>query len=157
MSDSTRAQDNLEATSASGDTSGSRMPCMNLRKNGFTLIDGHPVKIVDMSTSKTGSGYKIHIVGIDILTGWKHEVIKKHTEEMEVPTVVYTEYQVGSMADGLLHLVAQNGPDVELPAGLFEAEVQAGVTEGKALVVKVVAAVGEMQVILVREGVAGDA
>ncbi|KAJ7452608.1 eukaryotic translation initiation factor 5A [Mycena latifolia] len=157
MSDSTRAQENLEATSASGDASGSRMPCVNLRKNGLTLIDGRPVKIVDMSTSKTGSGYKIHIVGIDILTGRKHEVIKKHTEEMEVPTVVYTDYQVASMADGLLHLVAQNGPDVELPAGPFEAEVQAGITEEKALVVKVVAAIGEMQVILVREGVVGDA
>merc|ERR1719220_1415462 len=70
------------------------MQCSALRKNGYCMMKGHPCKIVDMSTSKTGKhGYaKVNMVGIDIFDGKKYEDMSPSTHNMEVPNVNRKEY-----------------------------------------------------------------
>eukprot|EP00009_Paramoeba_aestuarina_P007859 CAMPEP_0201516140 /NCGR_PEP_ID=MMETSP0161_2-20130828/7534_1 /ASSEMBLY_ACC=CAM_ASM_000251 /TAXON_ID=180227 /ORGANISM="Neoparamoeba aestuarina, Strain SoJaBio B1-5/56/2" /LENGTH=60 /DNA_ID=CAMNT_0047913163 /DNA_START=74 /DNA_END=253 /DNA_ORIENTATION=+ len=45
----------------------------SLRKGGHIVIKGHPCKVVEMSTSKTGKhGHaKVHFVAVDIFTNKK--------------------------------------------------------------------------------------
>eukprot|EP01127_Copromyxa_protea_P019251 TRINITY_DN61_c0_g1_i1.p2 TRINITY_DN61_c0_g1~~TRINITY_DN61_c0_g1_i1.p2 ORF type:complete len:153 (-),score=49.02 TRINITY_DN61_c0_g1_i1:26-484(-) len=71
--------------------------CSALRKNGFVVMkDQFPCKIVDMSTSKTGKhgGAKVHLVGVDIFTEKKHEELCGSTQNMDVPTVTRTDFQL---------------------------------------------------------------
>ena len=58
--------------------------CSALRKNGYCMMKGHPCKIVDMSTSKTGKhGHaKVSLVGIDIFDGKKYEDMSPSTHNM---------------------------------------------------------------------------
>lgn len=85
--------------------------CSALRKNGHVLLKGHPCKIVDMSTSKTGKhGHaKVHLVGLDIFTGKKYEDICPSTHNMNVPNVVRSEYTVVDFTDQYFHLMDENG------------------------------------------------
>ena len=57
------------------------------------MLKGHPCKVVDYSTSKTGKhGHaKAHIIGIDIFTGKKHEDLCPTSHNMSVPNVTKTE------------------------------------------------------------------
>lgn len=70
--------------------------CSALRKGGHVVIKGHPCKIVEMSTSKTGKhGHaKVHMVAIDIFTGKKHEDLCPSTHNMSVPHVHRKDFQV---------------------------------------------------------------
>ncbi len=72
------------------------MQCSALRKGGNVVIKGHPCKIVEMSTSKTGKhGHaKVHMVAIDIFTGKKLEDLCPSTHNMLVPHVKRVDYQV---------------------------------------------------------------
>jgi len=85
--------------------------CSALRKNGFVLIKGHPCKIVEMSTSKTGKhGHaKVHMVAIDIFDKKKYEDICPSTHNMQVPHVNRKEYQLLDVEDGFLTLMDDNG------------------------------------------------
>lgn len=72
------------------------MQCSSLRKNGFVVIKGHPCKIVDMSTSKTGKhGHaKVHLVATDIFNSKKYEELCPSTHNMDVPNVSRREFQL---------------------------------------------------------------
>lgn len=88
------------------------MQCSALRKNGYCIMKGHPCKIVDMSTSKTGKhGHaKVNLVGIDIFDGKKYEDMSPSTHNMEVPNVTRTELScIDVNEDGYLTLMDDNG------------------------------------------------
>ena len=89
------SEDTFEEAS-SGASESFPMQCSALRKNGHVLIKGEPCKIVEMSTSKTGKhGHaKVHMVGIGIFDGKKHEDICPSTHNMNVPNVTRKEFQV---------------------------------------------------------------
>ena len=71
----------------------------SLRKNGFVLIKGHPCKIVEMTSSKTGKhGHaKIHFTALDIFDQRKYEDICPSTHNMQVPNVTRKELQATSI------------------------------------------------------------
>jgi len=88
------------------------MQCSALRKNGYCIMKGHPCKIVDMSTSKTGKhGHaKVNLVGIDIFDGKKYEDMSPSTHNMEVPNVTRTELScIDVNEDGYLTLMDDAG------------------------------------------------
>ena len=98
-------------TGVSGASETYPQQCSALRKNGFVLLKGHPCKIVDMSTSKTGKhGHaKVHLVGLDIYTGKKYEDICPSTHNMNVPNVTRSEYTVVDFTDEYFHLMDDAG------------------------------------------------
>jgi len=88
------------------------MQCSALRKNGYCMMKGHPCKIVDMSTSKTGKhGHaKVNMVGIDIFDGKKYEDMSPSTHNMEVPNVNRKEYTLIDVTEeGFLSLMDEAG------------------------------------------------
>ena len=66
--------------------------CSALRKNGYAMLKGHPCKIVDMSTSKTGKhGHaKVNLTGVDIFDGKKYEDMSPSTHNMVSNAAYYT-------------------------------------------------------------------
>merc|ERR1711862_290791 len=70
------------------------MQCGDLRKGGHVMIKGHPCKVAEISTSKTGKhGHaKAHIVAIDIFTGKKYEDLCPTSHNVSVPFVKRDEY-----------------------------------------------------------------
>jgi len=124
------------------------MQCSALRKNGHVCIKGRPVKIVDMSTSKTGKhGHaKVHLIGIDIFTGKKLEDISPSTHNMDVPNVTRVEYQLVNIDDGFLNLMTQDGTskdDVKIPDSELGEQIQADFDAGKDLYCTITSAMGE--------------
>merc|ERR1712232_1518639 len=66
-----------------------------LRKGSHVMIKGHPCKVTEISTSKTGKdGHaKAHIVALDIFTSKKYEDLCPTSHNVEVPFVKRTEFQ----------------------------------------------------------------
>ncbi|KAI6652647.1 Eukaryotic translation initiation factor 5A-1 [Oopsacas minuta] len=96
--------------------------CSALRKNEHVMLKGHPCKIVEMSTSKTGKhGHaKVHLVGLDMITNKKYEDICPSTHNMNVPKIGRTDYQFTDLEDGYLALMNDQGEirnDIKLPDG----------------------------------------
>jgi len=101
----------FEATGAAGALT-YPIQCSALRKNGYAMLKGHPCKIVDMSTSKTGKhGHaKVNMTGIDIFDGKKYEDMSPSTHNMEVPNVSRIEYNLIDVTEeGYLSLMDDNG------------------------------------------------
>lgn len=117
----------FESQGGSGASTTYPMQCSALRKNGHVVIKGRPCKIVDMSTSKTGTlmtidgskntklnmwkfvgkhGHaKVNLVGIDIFTGKKLEDVSPSTHNMDVPNVTRQEYTLINIDDDFLSLM----------------------------------------------------
>ncbi|XP_037097326.1 eukaryotic translation initiation factor 5A-2 [Syngnathus acus] len=138
-------------TGESGASATFPMQASSLRKNGFVMLKGHPCKIVDMSTSKTGKhGHaKVHLVGIDIFTGKKYEDLCPSTHNMNVPDVKRKEYQVLCINDDFLSLMdeaADTRDDLRLPEGDLGKEIEKKMQNGEEFFVTVLQALGEEQV-----------
>jgi len=93
-----------------------------LRKGSHVMIKGHPCKVAEVSTSKTGKhGHaKAHIVALDIFTGKKYEDLCPTSHNVEVPFVSRTEYQLLDITDDRVSLLLENGEtkeDLNLPSG----------------------------------------
>jgi translation initiation factor 5A len=93
----------------------------NIKKNGHMVINGRPCKIVDYSTAKTGKhgSARASIVGIDIFNGKKMEASCPSSQNVEVPNIKRTEYQLIAI-DGegfctLMDTVGNTRSDLKLP------------------------------------------
>lgn len=121
----------------------------SVRKNGYILIKNRPVKVVEMSTSKTGKhGHaKIHFVGIDIFTGKKYEDIVPSTHNLDVPHVQRKEYQLLDISDddflSIMDECSELRDDIRLPAGDLGADIKARFDKGEQILVTVLKAMEE--------------
>ena len=127
--------------------------CSALRKNGFVMLKSRPCKIMEMSTSKTGKhGHaKVHLVGIDIFTGKRHEDICPSTHNMDVPNVKRIEYSLIDIDnDGYVSLMDDSSDtrsDIKLPEGELGQEIKSKFESGEGLKVTVLQALGEEAII----------
>merc|ERR1712187_745737 len=84
-----------------------------LRKGSHVMIKGHPCKVAEITTSKTGKhGHaKAHIVALDIFTSKKYEDLCPTSHTMDVPFVKRTEYQLLSADpdEGSVSLLLESG------------------------------------------------
>merc|ERR1711988_946927 len=84
-----------------------------IRKGSHVMIKGHPCKVAEISTSKTGKhGHaKAHIVALDIFTGKKYEDLCPTSHNLEVPFVKRTEYQLlaADPDEGNVSLLLESG------------------------------------------------
>ena len=147
MSDEEHIQEVFEQA-GSGSSMTFPIQCSALRKGGFVVLKGHPCKVVDMSTSKTGKhgSAKVNLVGIDIFTAKKYEEFAPSTSNMEVPFVSRNEYPLLNIDDGYLSMMLPSGDtkdDVKLPEAELGQQLQAAFDEGRDLLVTVIAAMGE--------------
>nr|AZL94375.1 putative N-acetyl-beta glucosaminidase [Nephromyces sp. MMRI]AZL94377.1 putative N-acetyl-beta glucosaminidase [Nephromyces sp. MMRI] len=134
-----------------------------IKKNGHVMLKDKPCKVVDYSTSKTGKhGHaKAHIVGLDIFTGKKYEDICPTSHNMEVPVVKRSELQlIDITSDGFCTLLLDNGDtkdDLILPKdtdGNYDdiaKNIQNLFSNGKAIVVTVLAACGFEKIVAAKE------
>jgi len=122
----------------------------SLRKNGHVLIKGHPCKIVEMSSSKTGKhGHaKIHFVALDIFDNKKYEDICPSTHNMQVPNVKRKElFAVGIDED---QFVTIDGDDGELLIKAADAdqaaEIEKMIDEDGQCIVTVLTSMGQEKI-----------
>ena len=93
-----------------------------LRKGSHVMIKGHPCKVAEVTTSKTGKhGHaKAHIVALDIFTAKKYEDLCPTSHNVSVPFVKRVEYQVltADADSGNVSLLTESGDtkdDLNLP------------------------------------------
>lgn len=126
------------------------LQCSALRKSGYVLMKGHPCKIIDMSTSKTGKhGHaKVNMVGIDIFDGKKYEDMSPSTHNMDVPNVKRNEYTLIDInEEGYLSLMDEDGNiRDDLNCGdrrELEDEIRTKFDNGDEMMITVLAAMGK--------------
>jgi len=73
----------------------------HVKKGSYLMLNGHPCKISDVKTSKTGKhGHmKCRITGSDVISAEKIEIVKPGHTTLQVPAVLKTEYQLSSIAE----------------------------------------------------------
>merc|ERR1739848_685321 len=93
-----------------------------LRKGSHVMIKGHPCKVAEVTTSKTGKhGHaKAHIVALDIFTSKKYEDLCPTSHNVDVPFVKRTEFQclTADPNSGEVSLLLEDGgtkDDLNLP------------------------------------------
>merc|ERR1712061_384737 len=139
-----------------------------LRKGSHVMIKGHPCKVAEVSTSKTGKhGHaKAHIVAIDTFTSKKYEDLCPTSHNVEVPFVKRTEYQLlnADPGTGEVSLLLESGEskdDLNLPTFVKtgeptedDAKVQKEILEafeaGRNTYVAVLSACGEEKIVGVK-------
>merc|ERR1719197_8947 len=143
------------------------MQCGELRKGSHVMIKGHPCKVAEISTSKTGKhGHaKAHIVALDIFTGKKYEDLCPTSHNVSVPFVKRDEYTLMDIGgDGTVSLLDGDGnakEDLNLPTMVKTGEptdedkkvtdqMKQDLEDGKAVTVIVLKACGEEKIIAVR-------
>jgi len=142
---------------ASGASATFPMQCSSIKKGGYAVMKGRPCKVVETSTSKTGKhGHaKVHMIGLDIFTQKKYEEICPSTHNMDVPQVKRADFQLMDISDeGYASLLLSDGStkeDLKLPEGDLGTAIHAAFDDGKDLIVSVLCAMGEEQVVAWKE------
>ena len=131
------------------------------KKGDYILLNGHPARIVETSTSKTGKhGHaKSKICAIDIFTGAKVEDVLPSSHNVDCPFVTKTEYELVSInEDDFITFMDESGnyrEDLKLPKeddnSDFISALKADYEKGLNLVVTVTSAMGAEQVVGYRE------
>merc|ERR1711972_586422 len=134
-------------------------------KGSHLMIKGHPCKVAEVTTSKTGKhGHaKAHIVALDIFTGKKLEDLCPTSHNLDVPFVKKVEYQVLTADEdtGEVSLLQDDGTtkdDLDLPTVVkigeptdddkkVKDEMMKALEDGKTLHVIVQGACGEEKII----------
>ncbi|QMU67240.1 translation initiation factor IF-5A [Streptacidiphilus sp. P02-A3a] len=122
-----------------------------LRKNGYAVLEGRPCKISDISRS----GDDVRIVGIDMFTDRKYEAVAPAAESVDVPHVQRRDFTLVDIDEGFLSLMEASGgmkDDLALPTGtdrldMLSQQIRADFDAGKELIVTVLSAMGEEQVV----------
>lgn len=146
------AEENFE-TGDAGASQTFPQQCSSLRKNGYVCMKNRACKIVEMSTSKTGKhGHaKVHLVGIDLFSGKKHEDICPSTHNMLVPHVKRKDYLLVEIEnDGSLSLMEDDGhlkTDLNCPNNELGKEIKDRYENGEVLTLTVMTAMDEEQVV----------
>mmetsp|Transcript_19485 Transcript_19485/g.9055 ORF Transcript_19485/g.9055 Transcript_19485/m.9055 type:complete len:115 (-) Transcript_19485:745-1089(-) len=84
----------------------------NLKKGDYAVLKGHPCKIVEISTSKTGKhGHaKANITGLDIFTSNKYQETCPTSHMLSCPNVERQEFQLINIdEDGFVSLMTDTG------------------------------------------------
>mmetsp|Transcript_69004 Transcript_69004/g.159911 ORF Transcript_69004/g.159911 Transcript_69004/m.159911 type:complete len:171 (+) Transcript_69004:67-579(+) len=165
------ADNDDEPTFESADAGASHvypMQAGEIRKGSHVMIKGHPCKVAEVSTSKTGKhGHaKAHIVALDIFTSKKYEDLCPTSHNLEVPFVKRTEYQLldADFDNGQVSLLLEDGgtkEDLNLPTFVttgepteddvkVQDEIKKGLADGKSLLVAVLAACGMEKIVGVK-------
>jgi translation initiation factor 5A len=136
-----------EAAASVNDTKVPRVPieAHHVKKNKYVMLKGHPCKIVDVKTSKTGKhGHmKCNITGIDVLTGKKYnDVVPGHANMIEFK-LDKAEYQLIDLgADSISCLDSANKAVTVAcdPETDIYKSIKSQFDEGKSLIVSVIRA-----------------
>ncbi len=132
----------------------------SLKKGDYIVIDGHPCKIVELTTSKTGKhGHaKASITAIDIFSGKKLEESAPTSHNVECPNVVKTDYELVSLDDnGFVTFITEEGEyreDLKLPSESdndWVKPLKESYAKGTPLIVNVVSALGQEHIVSFKE------
>jgi len=134
------------------------MQAGSVRKGTVVLLKGHPCKVMDIATAKTGKhgSAKAKMTGIDIFTNNKYEEIYPTSHNIDVPHISRIEYTLVDITDeGFLSLMAENGDtkeDIRLPADAELAkQIREGFDNGANMVLCILTAMGQEAVVSAKE------
>eukprot|EP01089_Gocevia_fonbrunei_P015247 TRINITY_DN43_c0_g1_i1.p1 TRINITY_DN43_c0_g1~~TRINITY_DN43_c0_g1_i1.p1 ORF type:complete len:156 (-),score=40.50 TRINITY_DN43_c0_g1_i1:62-529(-) len=119
-----------------------------VKKGSHVVLKGHPCKIVEYTTSKTGKhGHaKARMVGIDIFTEGKYVEISPTSHNMEEPIIDRKAYVLLNVTDdNYVHLLKEDGTtkeDLKLPEDDIGEEIKNLFANGTPLILTVLAAMG---------------
>ena len=124
-----------------------------IKKGGYIMIKGHPCKVTNVSTSKTGKhGHaKCNFTALDIFTNKKYEDIVPSSHSTTVPFVTRADYQLMDIGEddelSLLDDACEAKDDVNMPPDAdLAGEIRAAFDAGDDVLINVVSACGTEQV-----------
>ena len=150
-------------TGNSGAAGTEKVQAGTLHKGNLVMIKGHPCKVVDISTAKTGKhgAAKAMLTGIDIFTANKYDCTYSTKENVDAPLVKRVEYNLINIDDdGFVSLLTENGEmkeDLKLPDDEWLRDVVDKIKEifeagSKECLVSVITALEFEKIVAVREG-----
>ena len=146
-----------------GSTGMEKVQAGTLHKGELLMIKGHPCRVVNFSTAKTGKqgSAKAMVSGIDIFSANKYECTFSTSDNVDAPVVKRTEYTLINIEDdGFCSLLNEQGEikeDIKLPDDEWLKDVSDRCKEifadgSKECIVTVLNAVGIEKIVLSREG-----